>query len=261
VQRLKSSSQSESYAARIGAMLERPELTPRERLSLGLAWGMLDYPRDRDDRVSVPGTSFRLGKYPVTNAQYRHFLEAGGYTVSAYWDEAGWKHAQSVRAPRYWENGLWNQPTQPVVGVNWFEARAYCRWLSEQQQRPCRLPTGSEWLAAAGSSAGTEGTASPAYPWGSGFDPSRANTYESGLGVTTPVGCYPLGVSRVSGAYDLIGNVWEWTADDGYGPDSKVLRGGSWFNEAKEAQMNRTEPFEALPSHQASSVGFRVLCE
>lgn len=262
IERMQVAGQSAQYAAQIEAMLERTDLPPRERFSLGLAGGQLDYPADLDERISMPGASFQLGKYPVTNAQFRCFVEADGYRKPSYWD-GEWEYAPMSKKPRHWDNARWNQPTQPVVGVSWYEARAYCRWLSEQTGQVCRLPTGKEWSRAATGiddpgEAGQTAESIAAYPWGAEFDSSRANTAESGLGVTTPVGCYPLGVSSV-GALDMSGNVWEWTADDGYRFGSKGMRGGSWRDGADKARLDDRE--DALPTFRADFVGFRVLCE
>ena len=99
-----------------------------------------------------------------------------------------------------------------MVGVSWYEAVAYCAWLTEKLQATgekveVRLPTVEEWRQAAGPET---------YPWGKNFDPANANTKESGLDQTTPVHMYPDGVRRFAPAveiWDLAGNVWEWTSD------------------------------------------------
>jgi iron(II)-dependent oxidoreductase len=160
--------------------------------------------------------AFRIDKYEVTNALYRRFIEATGRA-----------------APQYWNDSEWNETNQPVVGVNWGDANAYCSWAGK------RLPTEAEWEKAA------RGTDGRKYPWGEQWDNSRANSNESKLGKTVAVGSYPGGVSPY-GAHDMAGNVWEWVADwydanyyqsassrNPRGPDSgqrRVLRGGSWVS-------------------------------
>jgi formylglycine-generating enzyme required for sulfatase activity len=156
--------------------------------------------------------------------------------------------AKSRRQPHYWVNTYYNNPSQPVVGVTWFEARAYCAWLSEVSGRIYRLPGEAEWEAAArGSSASNdkdtgENVTLNVYPWGKDFDPTKANTIEGRLLRPSPVGAYTAaGGVGPGGVEDQAGNVWEWTgslylpylyqpekAEDPESPSERVLRGGSW---------------------------------
>ena len=181
-----------------------------------------------------------IGKTPITNAQFRPFVEGDGYTNQAYWDAVGWqwRTGQNRTQPSYWNDATFNGEQQPVVGVTWYEAMAYARWLSTKTGLHFSLPTEAEWEYAARGSKGL------IYPWGNTWDGKRANSSESGLSKTTPVGSYPNGVSPF-GAMDMAGNVWEWTrsvstaypynASDGRenlsDPAGKrfTLRGGSWF--------------------------------
>jgi formylglycine-generating enzyme required for sulfatase activity len=169
---------------------------------------------DEKPRRRVYLDAFRIDKYEVTNALYRRFMDASGRA-----------------APQYWNDSKWNEPNQPVVGVDWNDASVYCAWAGK------RLPTEAEWEKAA------RGTDGRKYPWGEQWDSSRVNSDESNLGKTVAVGSYPSGVSPY-GAHDMAGNVREWVADwyaDSYyqrapdrnpkGPESgqyRVLRGGSW---------------------------------
>ncbi|MCP4424650.1 MAG: SUMF1/EgtB/PvdO family nonheme iron enzyme, partial [Chloroflexi bacterium] len=196
--------------------------------------------------------AYFIDRTPVTNAQFRRFIEAGGYANEAYWLEAiaaqHWQEGQYIysdkkwNTPRYWEDKKWNGAEQPVVGVSWYEALAYVRWAGK------RLPTEAEWEKAA------RGTAGQQYPWGNEWQPKAANTEEANIEQTTPVGQFsPLGDSPY-GALDMVGNVWEWcstrwhdqkqkeynypyTPDDGRedlsGGDNiyRVLRGGSWYQD------------------------------
>ena len=148
-----------------------------------------------------------IGKTEVTNAQFRPFVDSDGYTNQAYWTAAGWawRQAENITQPLYWNDAKWNGPDYPVVGVSWFEAVAYCRWLSKQTGIAFRLPSEAEWEKAARGSDGL------IYPWGNTWETGRANSNESGLNQTTPVGTYPTGASPY-GALDMAGNVWEWCA-------------------------------------------------
>jgi len=190
---------------------------------------------------------FFISRYPVTNAQYRRFMEAGGYEKQEYWSDEGWqwKQQEERTEPRYWNDPKWNQPDQPVVGVNWYEAEAYARWSG------MRLPTEMEWEKAARGIDGRE------YPWGDGFDPDKCNTYESGIGRTSPVGKYSPGGDSPYGLADVAGNIWEWCADwYDEGKDTKVLRGGSWSDNRWVARCSCR--LWVAPRNWFASWGFRV---
>ena len=193
--------------------------------------------------------TYWIGKTEVTNAQFRSFVEGDGYSNQAYWTEAGWawRQGNTRTQPFYWDGPQWNGDTQPVVGVTWFEAVAYVRWLSAQTGREFHLPSEAEWEKAA------RGTDGRTWPWGNDWIEGRANTYEAGLNTTTPVGQYPEGASPY-GALDMAGNVWEWCATEWQKPypysvedewaadyleqdgEFRVLRGGSWSSEQKFAR-------------------------
>lgn len=185
--------------------------------------------------------------------------------------------AKRVAAPEYWRNARWNRPNQPVVGVTWYEARAYCRWLTAQTGLPFRLPTEVEWEAAA---AGPTGRA---FPWGADEDALRANTHETRLWVTTPVGVLAEG-DTPEGVADLGGNISEWTStlwgaegvgaappfaypydpldgreDPEAGPDViRVARGGAYSLPAAWARCAFRGNME--PEFQINTTGFRVAC-
>ena len=197
-----------------------------------------------DEKPQHPLTlpDYWIGKTEVTNAQFRQFVDSDGYTNRDYWTAAGWawRQAEKITQPLYWNDAKWNGPDYPVVGVSWFEAVAYCRWLSKQTGIEFRLPSEAEWEKAARGSNGL------IYPWGNTWDASVVNSSESGLQKTTPVGSYPKGASPY-GAMDMAGNVWEWCATQWQKPypyqledewqtayleanaDYRVIRGGGWY--------------------------------
>ena len=221
--------------------------------------------------VDIPYPYF-VARYPVTVAQHAQFVAAGGYEEAGYWTPTGWawrRGEYDSKAPDYLKDWLKQRPPEkrdqpfwwdeqqersnhPVMGVSWFEAAAYCRWLTErlrsQDTLPeplptflrekgyvVRLPTEAEWEKAARGDDGRQ------WPWGNEFQSQLCNSSESDLGGTTPVGIYPAGASPC-GCLDMAGNVWEWTntlsrdypyrAEDGRedpeAEGSRVLRGGSW---------------------------------
>jgi formylglycine-generating enzyme required for sulfatase activity len=118
--------------------------------------------------------------------------------------DAYWKPRQRT-APAYWHDPRFNQPSLPVVAVTWYEARAYCNWLSAQSGHAIRLPTEVQWEAAA---RGMEGRR---FPWGEAFDRLNANTDETHVRRTTPVGVFPSGDTPL-GVADLAGNTYDWTS-------------------------------------------------
>ena len=173
--------------------------------------------------------SFRIGKYPVTVAQYLMFVEEG--TVPD-------------REPGNWEEQQ-EHPNWPVVNVTWHQATAYCEWAGG------RLPTEEEWERAARGPKGTK------YPWGNDdIDPSRANYDESKIGHPTPVGLYPCGASA-EGACDMIGNVFEWTSSE-WEKDSGtyVWRGGSFDVDRRYARSSYRIDYQ--PGVQNRYLGFRL---
>jgi formylglycine-generating enzyme required for sulfatase activity len=184
----------------------------------------------------LPG--FRIAKHPVTNAQWQRFVDEGGYREQSCWSTAGWELKQQAgwTQPRFWDDpqyARFNGPNQPVVGVSWYEASAYCAWLTTKLGYQVRLPSEAEWEKAA------RGTDGRIYPWGNTWQPEKLNA-ERRVGATTPVGSYPEGASPC-GALDMAGNVWEWTATPWHDTLEKstvvelstgssfVVRGGAWY--------------------------------
>ena len=201
-------------------------------------FGSMDKPEE-SPRQQVEIDGFNIDKYPVTNADYQ-----------AYVDDTG------AEAPRHWEDGAiaTGKENHPVVWVSWEDASAYCAWAGK------RLPTEMEWEKAA------RGDDGRIYPWGDSFDSARANSAESGVRDTSPVDSYPSGASPY-GAEDMVGNVWEWTADwfdayrgslyymDRFGETHKVYRGGSWFDAAES--VTTTARGSGEPTFKFSTLGFR----
>ena len=268
------------------AELARPETTHRRRAEIGERIDVLGDPRpgvrvDADgtpeiEWCAVPGgevaiegkrpskkrvDGFRIARYPITVAQYRVFLGAAD----------GW------RDPDWWGDDLLRDPdgesydfgrfgNHPAVYVSWFDAMAFCRWLSRRLGVVVRLPDEWEWQQAA-----TGGNDRNLFPWGADSDRGReryrANTFKSGLYAVTAVGMYPAGASP-QGVLDMAGTVWEWCLNKFDQPevtlsrhddnDYRVLRGGSWNanrGHARSAFRDRDFPFA-----RSRYLGFRVVC-
>jgi iron(II)-dependent oxidoreductase len=207
-------------------------------------------PRHRTD---VRG--YLIGRSPITNGSYLTFVEGGGYERREWWSDEGWawKEEYDITRPSGWTEGLdaeWRlgrleplHPDRPVVHVSWFEADAFAR------AHDARLPTETEWEKAATWDQQT-GTARR-YPWGA--TPPLPGVHAN-IDLAHP-GTAPSQGSRAGGSpygcEQMVGDVWEWTASDfgGYpgfkafpykeysevffGPDYKVLKGGSWATRAR----------------------------
>ncbi len=258
---------SEKLSANVALdLLERWEREPFEPLTLRVPAGPFTMGDDEHEHV-VGLADFRIGRYPVTNAEYARFIEDGGYETREYWIEAGWEQMRSEgrKQPNYWDEDEWNGPSQPVVGVGWYEAMAYCKWLAGATGRQYRLPSEAEWEKAARGSDGR------LWPWGSQWDPTRLNGGDQGPGRTTEVGQYSPEGDSPYGCADMAGNAWEWTlslnreypyqADDGRedlsSAEPRVLRGGAFFNSEKGVRC--TFRYTSDPRFRYRSGGIRVV--
>ncbi|RIK35860.1 MAG: hypothetical protein DCC55_29030 [Chloroflexi bacterium] len=217
---------------------------------------------EEEHTVEIP-YDFWMSRYPVTNAQYKAFVVAGGYAEPAYWAEAieagFWSEGrvqdviyalddkrELIRRQQGWRSAPINLgdphhlPNHPVVGVSWYEALAFCRWLTvhlRQQgvlgaEQSVRLPSEAEWEKVARGGLHVlpdalivEATSlrptpllslvenpRPAriYPWGDEDDAERANYDDTGIGATSAAGCFAHGAGPC-GVEEMAGNVWEWT--------------------------------------------------
>ena len=185
--------------------------------------------------LAIPTARYWIAKYPVTNAQFRLFIEAGGYKEKRWWTDTGWaqRKKDGWTQPRFWTDSNWNGAEQPVVGVSWYEAVAFCLWLSETTGEKIMLPTEDQWQYAAQGDDGRD------YPWGKKWDGNRCNNDVGGKGIgkTTPVRQYEGKGDSPFGVVDMAGNVWEWcltdyddrTNDVKSTATYRVLRGGSWY--------------------------------
>jgi gamma-glutamyl hercynylcysteine S-oxide synthase len=197
-------------------------LVPAGRVLLGplaeqssTSGGAVDADPKSSDRFLHRVAALYLDRHPVTNEQFQQFVDAGGYEKLEYWDEEALPALldfvdQTGRpGPRFWIEGRHrtNEERRPVVGVSWYEATAYGRWVGK------RLPTDTEWTKAGAwpveSAPGR--IAQRRYPWGESFDIRRANLWGSQRKEPVDVDEYSDGAS-VGGIHQLVGNVWEWTS-------------------------------------------------
>ena len=203
---------------------------------------------------SVQVEPFDIAKYPLTHIQYRSFLEAeDGYQNRRWFDESACPHKEL--GTQHWKQ----EDNCPAENVSWYDAMAFCNWLSARLGFEIRLPTEWEWQQAA-----TGGEPRNVYPWGPDWDPTRANMGKSRLNRTTAVGMYPLGASP-PGALDMSGNVWEWCINEYNNPketrfcgsENPAVRGGSWRNILIVART--TSRFSFPPDFRDHALGFRLV--
>lgn len=182
-----------------------------------------EYDLEKLGRVTVE--PYEIGKYPVVNRWFEEFVKSGGYNEKDYWSKDGlkWLSESNAEYPGFWHDRRWRCPNAPVVGVSWWEADAFCRWLTmtSGEGHVYRLPTGAEWQLAA---AGEERRG---YAWGNDEDPARCNCLDGKNKIrrTSTVGIFERGRTP-DRIYDLSGNVWEWS-DEKDGSD-RILRGGAY---------------------------------
>jgi toxoflavin biosynthesis protein ToxD len=227
-------------AYEVGAVLER-----FAGLGLDRTWIEKECPRHR-----VVLQRFRLARYPVTNAEYREFLLDSGHAELP----SGWHFRQFPL----------ERANHPVYTVSAESADAYARWLSRRTGRGFRLPTEAEWEWAAAGPDARE------FPWGSEFHPDLANTAETGLFTTSPVGAFAGGESPC-GLFDMAGNVEEYVSD-AYAPypggafvadnlvkihgSYRVARGGSFARFRDLARTRRRHGHN--PKSITYAMGFRL---
>ena len=223
-------------------------------------------PGDAEEDVEI--APFLLDTHAVTNARFQKFVDGGGYEDLELWPEDIWPHliemqdATGKTAPRFWRGGRHDHPLSdhPVVGVSWFEANAYARWIGQH------LPTEAQWQMASSWHIKSSADILRRFPWGDGMDVSKCNIWATGRGSTSSVNDFPTGAAP-NRVLQLIGNVWEWTTtefemidDDGnlvFGEMPMfAIRGGAYdtYFESQVVSDFRTGQISLARAH---NVGFR----
>ena len=245
------------------------------------------WPNDEINDAWLTLAPFALARYLVTNAQYQLFIKDAGYDPSQPWWSAAarvWLAREDAKtrglepyqirtrkdASEFWANARHGatRPNQPVVGVNWYEAMAFCAWLTLRYPThgTYRLPSEAEWEYVA------RGTTRRPYPWGSPEpDQQRAN-FDNQWNGPTAVGCFAQGVTP-EGLHDMAGNAWEWTRSEykpyPYNPDDGrenehgdaaqkrfTLRGGGWFTHSLDLRAASRDNY--APDNHDDNLGFRL---
>jgi formylglycine-generating enzyme required for sulfatase activity len=233
-------------------MTQTPTSTPNETPTSTIIW-----PDDGKEMIFIASSTYEMGsndgnpnhqpqhqmevadfyldRWPVTNAEYKKFVDATGHHVPNY--EVSWCETKGYN----WDPQTCMYPEgtadHPVVLITWDDAMAYAAWSRK------RLPTEAEWERAARGPKGWR------HPWGNEFISGRCNSREADLKGTSPVGYFSPDGDTLEGLIDMVGNVWEWTNSlfhsYPYNPNDgresreaigfRVLRGGSWVNDASVA--------------------------
>lgn len=253
---------------------------------------------------------FFISRYLITNAQYSCFIDAGGYQEEYYWTDTKeslrWLHGKKINLvsfeddpqlrsqynnwlstdnqrhqPWLWEQSKWSNPNHPVVGISWYEALAFCKWINHMgffEGKLVRLPTEEELEYA------SKGTGDLKFSWGSNPDPTLGNYLDTGIKMTSCVGLFNKGIAhKNSELYDTTGNVWEWTStqwgqsikEPDYTYDKwheqsnyrnqldsnslKVIRGGAWSFSSNEIRC--TVRNKIHPINRNYITGFRVVAD
>ncbi|MFQ5489514.1 MAG: formylglycine-generating enzyme family protein [Phycisphaerae bacterium] len=211
---------------------------------------------------------FLLALHPVTNARFQQFVDAGGYDNLALWPEATWPHLIELHdqtgnpGPRFWRQGRHDLrcADHPVVGISWYEANAYAKWVG------LRLPTEAEWQMAASWRIKSEADVFRRFPWGDAMDYECCNLWGTGLASIQPVDSLPKGCAP-NGVQQLIGNTWEWTDGDFEVTDAdgqiivaempmKAVRGGA-YDTYFETQATSTFRTGQILLSRTHNTGFR----
>ncbi|MBK8194291.1 MAG: SUMF1/EgtB/PvdO family nonheme iron enzyme [Lewinellaceae bacterium] len=237
--------------------------------------GSNDGEADEKPVHSVTVSDFYLGKYEVTAAEFKAFVDATGYQPDADKWGNSWVYTDTCKQQRgvnwkYETRGNLRPSSEynhPVIHVSWNDATAYCEWLSKKSGLKYRLPTEAEWEYAAG------GGSTGRTKWSGTSNENDLINYannagnKDGFATTAPVGSLQ---ANTLGLHDMSGNVYEWCSDwkDTYpssaqtnpvGPSSgsyRVIRGGSWVNDPQVCRVANRGNFK--PDARFNFVGFRL---
>ena len=235
---------------------------------------------------------FNMSTYDITNAMFAQFVADDGYSTQSYWTTNGWAWKGNIIQPNYWSDSGFNSANQPVGGVSWYEAVAFCNWRTVREGRTVaydaygqatlsatgyRLPTEVEWeyAAAKGGSSQSERI----YAWGDTWDSSKAvcSVPPAAATSTADVGSRSPGGDTPQGLVDMSGNAWQWCSDNyeadagissgtnryyfaDDSPDSLfIYRGGAWLFTIENRFRCAYRNGYGVPGSRYTSNSFRVV--
>ncbi|MBZ0318115.1 MAG: formylglycine-generating enzyme family protein [Anaerolineae bacterium] len=223
--------------------------------------------------VSIEG--FWMAQNSVSVAEYATFIRSGGYDQDTFWIEGSHALAEN-HVPRWFstldhfEEFALDKPSQPMRGVAWYEAMAYCKWLSVISDHPFILPTEAQWEKAA------RGTDKRRWAFGDHWNASCADVKIGSTPNLEPKDCGIAGSESFFGCQDMVGQVWNWTLSIElplpYIPDGsrealmpqdfkepRIIRGGSWLRPVEKAYTYHRESQFPLPDYYRHEIGFRLV--
>ncbi len=249
---------------------------PAGKFLMGSADSDKDAEINEKPQHTVSLDEYLIGKYDVTNAQFRVFVQATGYKTTAEtvgvtytYDGSNWVYRLGADWQHPWgqNSTLSGKDNHPVVCVSFYDAVAFSKWATQVTKRKVALPTEAQWEKAA------RGTDGRIYPWGNQPPDSSRLNFGENVRNTTEVGKYSPAGDSPYGAADMAGNMWQFTADwfheeyyatspanNPQGPalgQYRVLRGGSW---GKNSDVSRAAfRSEDPPDYFTGRCGFRVV--
>ena len=203
---------------------------------------------EKNQKKATIKNNFELGKYPVTVAEYMHFVNDVQDHYPQWLEKGGEFHIKTGTNDHYKMMKNLQNPNAPIVGISWYDATAYCKWLSKKRGENFRLPTETEWEYACRAGTTTK--------WSFGDDEKELGKY-AWYGKNSNGTIHVVGQKKPNpwDLYDMHGNIWEW-CENWYAEDTKVLRGGSGFyaSLARSSDRNWRNPL-----NRDIDIGFRIL--
>ncbi|MFZ0544634.1 MAG: SUMF1/EgtB/PvdO family nonheme iron enzyme, partial [Candidatus Promineifilaceae bacterium] len=248
----------------VGIIKKDGILIPNIEWGIEISAGTYEIGGDKDAYASfkkqlVPiERPYCLARYPITNIQFQSFINAPDWDNAQWWQDI-------PPGEKEFNKPFFPFDNHPRESVSWYQAVAFCRWLSDKLDYVVDLPHEYEWESAARYPDGRF------YPWGNDFEAEKANTSEGGIGQTTAVGMYPSGRNPDLDLYDLSGDVWEWCRNKYNEPaeawldkdpvdssnDERVLRGGAWLDLRDSSRA--AARYSSHPDFRYGLAGFRVV--
>lgn len=231
---------------------------------------------DEKPSHSVVVSDFAIGKYEVTVAEFKAFIDSTNYQTDAdkegssyIWTNSAWELKSSVNWKCDVKGNVRSSSTynHPVIHVSWNDAIAYCQWLSSKTEKNYRLPTEAEWEYAARGSNQSKG-----YLYAGSNNPNEVAWHDDNAEMTT----HSVGTKKANELelHDMSGNTWEWVQDcwhenyqgapiqgtawleSGEDCDGRILRGGSWSDYTR--YVRSAYRYWLYPNMRFNNLGFRV---